>query len=317
MRRLTAPFLLIILAVVALGIAVYWFWIRQPDLGSAGANPEVVAAPASSTDGLRLPKKLGSVRFAVIGDMGRGDQTQIDTANQMARWHGLFDYDFVLMLGDNLYSNGSGAPEEYYNRFEKPYKTLLDAGVKFYAAVGNHDPANIYAYPPFNMGGNRYYTFEKDNVRFFALDTVKVDSTELSWIREQLEKSEADWKIAFYHHPLYTEGRYSFNAARLRRTLEPLFVRGGLDVGLSGHEHIYERTVPQHGVQYFTSGSGGALRKGDLKATPMTAAGFDLDTHFLLMEISGDTLYFQAVSRIGDTVDSGQFDRVKHHPQRK
>ncbi len=32
-----------------------------------------------------------------------------------------------------------------------------------------------------------------------------------------------------------------------------------------------------------------------------------------MIEISGDTLYFQTISRIGDTVDSGQFDRVKHN----
>ena len=82
---------------------------------------------------------------------------------------------------------------------------------------------------------------------------------------------------------------------------------------MNGHDHIYERVTPQHGVQYFTSGAGGALRKGDLHATATTAAGFDQDTHFMLIEISGDTLYFQAISRIGDTVDSGQFDRVKHN----
>ena len=309
LRKLTAP---IVVLVALLGVGAYWIWIREPNLGPPGSNPSVVAAPAPSTDGLRLPKKLGSVRFAVIGDMGRGDQAQMDTANQMARWREMFDYDFVLMLGDNLYSNGSGTPEEYDNRFEKPYKALLDQGVKFYAAVGNHDPANLFSYEPFHMDGNRYYTFEKDNVRFFALDTVTVDSTQLSWIREQLAKSGADWKIAFYHHPIYTSGRYGFTASRLRRVLEPVFVQGGLDVGLNGHDHIYERIIPEHGVQYFTSGSGGALRKGDLNASAITAAGFDQDTHFLLMEISGDTLYFQAISRIGDTVDSGQFDRVAH-----
>lgn len=310
LRKLTAP---ILVSVALLGFAAYWIWIRDPDLGPPGSNPAVVAAPTPSAEGLRLPKKLGSLRFAVIGDMGRGDETQTDTANQMARWHGEFDFDFVLMLGDNLYSNGSGAPEEYYNRFEKPYKDLLDKGVKFYAANGNHDPANIFTYEPFHMDGHRYYTFEKGSVRFFAVDTVTVDSTQLAWIREQLAKTGADWKIAFYHHPLYTSGRYGFTASRLRRILEPVFVQGGLDVGLNGHDHIYERITPQHGVQYFTSGSGGALRKGDLHASAITAAGFDQDTEFVMIEISGNTLYFQTVSRIGDTVDSGQFDRVQHN----
>ena len=206
----------ILLAV--LGVVAWWIWVRDPDLGPPGANPEVVAAPTSSTDGLRLPKKLGSLRFAVIGDMGRGDQTQIDTANQMVRWRTMFDYDFVLMLGDNIY-DPSGSPESFYNRFEVPYKPLLDAGIKFYAAVGNHDPANVYTYKPFNMDGHRYYTVEKNKVRFFAIDTVTTDRTQLAWIREQLAKSGADWKIAFYHHPLYTAGRYGLSASRLRRIL--------------------------------------------------------------------------------------------------
>lgn len=323
-RKLTAPIVVVVSALLltSLTIGAWWIWIRDPDLGPPGSNPAVVAAPTPSTDGLRLPKKRGSVRFAVIGDMGRGDQNQIDTANQMARWLGKFDYSFVLMLGDNLYSNGSGAPEEYYNRFEQPYKALLDKGITFYAAAGNHDPANIYDYKPFNMDGNRYYSFKKDGAvpigeekaEFFAIDTNRLDAAQLRWIPDRLAASKADWKIAFYHHPIYSSGRYAFQASRLRRTLEPLFVQGGLDVALSGHEHLYERSHPQNGVVYFTSGAGGALRKGDLTATATTAAGFDQDTHFLLMEISGDTLYFQAISRIGDTVDSGQFERVEHKP---
>ena len=68
--------------------------------------------------------------------------------------------------------------------------------------------------------------------------------------------------------------------------------------------------MPQRGIQYFISGGGGALRRDDIRDTALTAAGFDQDTHFLLMEISGDTLYFQAISRTGQTIDSGRFDRT-------
>ncbi len=295
---------------------------RRMDSAPVGANPVVIAPHTQSADGLRLPKKPGSLRFAVMGDMGRGDATQYDTAAQMATWRAKFDFSFVLMLGDNLYSNGSGAAEEYALRFERPYRSLLDAGVVFYATLGNHDPPDEWNYAPFHMDGHRYYSFTKTEgplpvdqrtVEFFAVDSVAVTTTELSWLRSALETSKADWRIAFYHHPLYSSGRYWLDARRRRITLEPVFMQGGLDVGLNGHEHIYERIVPQNGVQYFTSGAGGALRKGDLRRSSLTAAGFDQDTHFMLMEISGDTLYFQTISRTGDTVDSGQFDRVKHH----
>ena len=271
-------------------------------------------------DGLALPKKLGSLRFAVMGDVGRGDNAQYDTAAEMARWRQKFDFSFVLMLGDNMYAAGS--PEDYAVRFERPYKTLLDAGVKFYAANGNHDPVNILTYAPYNMNGNRYYWFKKEEgplgpiaqrtVRFFAIDTVDLDVEQMTWLRRYLGESDSDWEIAFYHHPLYTSGRYIGAATRLRRILEPVLVQYGVDMALAGHEHFYERMVPQQGIVHFISGAGGALRLRDIRPSTLMTKGFDTDTHFVLMEISGDELYFQAISRQGQTIDSGHFKRREH-----
>jgi Calcineurin-like phosphoesterase len=288
---------------------------------SADARPDDSAAihplPAGPS-GLALPKKLGSLRFAVMGDTGRGDRAQYDTANEMARWRETFDFSFVLMLGDNIYA--AGTPDNYAARFERPYKALIDAGVMFYAALGNHDPPGQWNYPLFHMNGNRYYSFTKkdgalpiaaEQIHFFALDTVNLDNDQVLWLRRELARSRADWKICFYHHPLYTSGRYRTAAFRLRTQLESIFLQYGVDVGLSGHEHFYERIVLRGGVQYFTSGAGGALRRNDISPSPVTAAGFDADTHFMLMEISGDTLYFQTISRTGQTVDSGALRQRK------
>ena len=282
----------------------------------APAGPIVSPIPPDAS-GLALPKSIGSLRFAVMGDVGRGDRAQYDTANEMARWRERFDFQFVLMLGDNIYS--SGTPEEYAARFERPYKALLDAGVVFYAVLGNHDPPDQQHYGPYNMHGDRYYTFTKDEgalktrqVQFFAIDTVTLDRGQLAWIDREMAASRADWKIAFYHHPLYTSGRYGVTALRIRHALEPLFVRNGVDVGLSGHEHFYERITLQQNIQYFTSGAGGALRLGDIRGSSISAAGFDKDTHFMLMEIADDELYFQAISRTGQTVDAGKLKRAVH-----
>jgi hypothetical protein len=98
----------------------------------------------------------------------------------------------------------------------------------------------------------------------------------------------------------------------MRRVLEPILVQYGADLALSGHEHFYERVVPQKGVVYFTSGAGGALRVNDIRPSSLTVKGFDTDTHFMLMEIAGDELYFQAISRKGQTIDSGRFKRREH-----
>lgn len=314
---------LIAVPVVLISTGLTWWWLAGRtgnDAQPAGAGQPIVEAANIDDDGLALPKKLGSLRFAVIGDVGRGDQRQYDTAAEMDRWRQRFDFSFVLMLGDNMYAGGT--PEDYVARFERPYKALLDAGVEFYAANGNHDPVNILTYEPYNMNGNRYYWFTKNEgplgpvgqrtVRFFAIDTVNLDRAQMAWLRRYMGETESDWEICFYHHPIYTSGRYRSSAARLRRTLEPVLVQFGADVALAGHEHFYERMIPQRGVLYFTSGAGGALRLGDIRPSTIMASGFDTDTHFMLMEISGDELYFQTISRTGQTVDSGRVKRLEH-----
>src|SRR5438046_9593783 len=78
---------------------------------------------------LRLPNKPGSVRFAAIGDAGRGDRFQYEVSAQMQAYRKVFPFDFVVMLGDNIYDGST--PEDYKQKFELPYNTFLDAGVKF------------------------------------------------------------------------------------------------------------------------------------------------------------------------------------------
>ena len=128
--------------------------------GALAQNP----APA-----LKLPLQPKSVRFAVIGDSGTGGKEQYEVGQQMAKFRGLFPFDFVIMLGDNMY--GGQGEADYKIKFEAPYKALLDGGVKFYAALGNHDEPNQRFYKPFNMGGKRYYSFNNGNAEFFALDS--------------------------------------------------------------------------------------------------------------------------------------------------
>ena len=76
------------------------------------------------------------------------------------------------------------------NKFERPYKPLLDAGVKFYASLGNHDAREQRYYKLFNMDGKLYYTFNpKANVRFFVLDSRSLDPEQLVWLRDELSRS--------------------------------------------------------------------------------------------------------------------------------
>jgi len=257
---------------------------------------------------LTLPLKAGSVRFAAIGDMGNGGKEQYAIAGQMVAYRGKFPFDFVLMLGDDLI--GGKEPIDYQNKFELPYKPLLDAGVKFYAVFGNHDISNERFYKLFNMNGQQYYSYTKSNIRFFALDSNYMTPQQLAWLEKELQNSGTDWKICYFHHPLYSSGSFHGSSVELRTLLEPLFIKYGVHVVFAGHEHIYERVKPQNGITYFTEGASGELRKGNLTKTALTAAGFDQDRTFMLVEIAGDELYFQTISRVGQTVDSGVIERV-------
>jgi predicted phosphodiesterase len=259
---------------------------------------------------LALPLKPDSVRFAVIGDMGTGGKPQYEVAGQMIGDRLKFPFEFVIMLGDNLYDDDGAGAGNYESRFELPYKALLDAGAKFYAILGNHDNPNQRFYKPFNMNGQQYYTYKKSNVRFFALDSNYMNPQQLSWLEKELQNSGSDWKICYVHHPLYSSAAFHGSSTELRGVLEPLFVKYGVQVVFAGHDHVYERVKPQNGICYFTEGASGSLRKGNLRKTALTAVGYDQDRSFMLVEIAGDELYFQTISRTGVTVDSGVIQRV-------
>ena len=256
---------------------------------------------------LGLPNGTDSLKFAVIGDFGTGKPASYEVAAQMAALREQFPFEMVLTTGDNILGDQDD-PSDLARKFERPFGPLLQAGVQFYAALGNHDGRTSHLYPPFNMNGQRYYTFRKKNIRFFVLDTNEVDEVQLAWIEEALRSSTADWKICSFHHPLYSGGVRHGPDVELRRILEPMFVRYGVDVVFSGHDHVYERLKPQKGVHYFVAGAGGQSERG-IKPTAATAASFDQDQTFMAVEVTGDRLYFQALSRAGATVDLGVIPR--------
>src|ERR1035437_1064295 len=259
---------------------------------------------------VKLPLIPNSVRFAIIGDSGTGDRPQYEVAQQMMTFRRDFPFDFVLMLGDNIY--GSKTAADFKRKFEDPYQSMRAAGVKFYASLGNHDHTAERLYKPFNMDGQRYYTFKKGNVQFFALDSNYMDPAQLEWLDRQLSGSDATWKICYFHHPLYSHGKFHGSDLDLRAQLEPMLPKYGVDVVLNGHEHVYERVNPQQGINYFVLGNSGELRPHNLNPSPDTAKGFDTDRTFGLIEIAGEDFNFQIVSRIGETVDSGVV-----HPRQK
>jgi predicted MPP superfamily phosphohydrolase len=271
------------------------------EIATVTTIPATPAAPPTP-----LPNAPDSLKFCVLGDFGTGSTAQYQLATQMAELHKSFPFEMCTLVGDNLY--GGQRPRDFQRKFEIPYKPLLDSNVKFYASLGNHDSREQRFYKLFNMDGKLYYSFKapKQDVRFFALETTYPVPEQIRWVEEELKKSDEKWKIAFFHHPLYSSAGRHGSDLQLRQALEPLFTKYNVNVVFAGHDHIYERIKPQNGIAHFVTGSGGQLRRGDGRR-PATFSDKIVDSSqvFLVAEISGDRMVFNAVNRAGTVVDSG------------
>ena len=300
MRRFLVSNFLVIALVTAIAVTPAPAQIRN------GNGTKAATSPVKLT----LPVKDGSLRFAAIGDTGTGTSKQHEVGEMMAQYRAAFPFEFVLMMGDNLY--GGESARDYEAKFAQPYKELLDNGVKFYASLGNHDQSLQINYEKFNMNGKEYYRIKKGNVAFYALNSNYMDKKQVAWLESELAKDTSEWKVCFFHHAPYSSAKKHGSATQLREVVEPLFVKYRVNVVLTGHDHIYERVKPQKGIHYFVSGAGGKLRTGDLReASSLTAKAYDRDMHFMLFEVTGDEMHFQAISRTGATIDSGVIVRPK------
>lgn len=279
---------------------------RQAIVSLAAITAGALVRPASVL-GVTPSSKT---RFAVVGDFGTGGSDEVAIAAGMLDFHRKSALDLVVAVGDNIYPNGSG---RYFNKhFEEPFSGLLKERVKFYAVLGNHDVEegrkDQVNYPLFNMGGSNYYSISRNNglVDFFMLDSTDLSTTQLGWIENSLRESKAIWKLAALHHPIYSSGKKHGSDIKVRKQLEPLFTHYRVQAVFSGHDHVYERTKPQQGIQYFITGAGGKCRRGDIDLkSDLRASSYDLDNSFMLIEADEKEMSFTSVNQAGETVDSG------------
>jgi Calcineurin-like phosphoesterase len=273
-----------------------------PDSPLAGQSEAPPRPPvrAGSDPLFALPGIPGSTVFALIGDSGSGDSAQKSVADEMLRYFTTAQrFGFVLMLGDNLYH------DDYQGEFSVPYQGLLERGVLFYAAIGNHDKELQQHYKPFHMTDRLYYAFTIGNARFVVLNSNHPgDDAQRTWLDSAFGNTGTKWRISFFHHPLYSSGDHARQGREIiRPALEPALVRNRVDVVFSGHEHLYERIAPQQGIRYFVSGGGGR-NLYDFHESAFDEAGSS-EHHFMVVEISGDQMFFQAITPQGRTIDCG------------
>ena len=292
------------LIILALSLALTATDVAQ----SQALAAKTKTAVSSKLSPVTLPNLDKSVKFAVFGDTGRGSTEQYALGRMMYHYRQTFPYDTVIMTGDNIY--GADKAEDMKKKFEDVYRPIIDQGVKFYASLGNHDTSNQRFYALFNMNGEEYFRFEKGNIAFYSLNSNYMDKRQLDWLTGKLAGDGTKWKIAFFHHPPFSSGGRHGSDEKMREALHPLFIKHGVDVVFTGHDHFYERVKPQDGITYFVAGAGGKVRAGDVKDnSPLTAVAYDRDLSFMLVEVVDDEMHFQVLTRTGATVDSGVIKR--------
>src|SRR4051812_26704363 len=268
----------------------------------AAAKAEVAARPMppGATSPLPMPQIRGGTVFGIMGDSGSGDEAQQAVAQAMLTYFTTARrFPFVLMLGDNLYD------DDYTNEFSVPYKPLLDRGVKFYAALGNHDRDLEIHFKPFNMNDVDRYSFDEGNARFAVLNSNHpADPLQIKWLDQVYADADTKWRIAFFHHPLYSSGKHAAEGRDvIRPALEPALVRNRVNVVFTGHEHLYERIKPQQGIAHFVSGGGGRYLY-DYKPSEFDEIGLS-EHHFMVAEIAGDRLFYEAITHGQELIDCG------------
>ncbi|MEB3181383.1 MAG: metallophosphoesterase [Nostocaceae cyanobacterium] len=262
----------------------------------------VSAEPSTPTP---TNKKDLLLRFVSLADTGTGSRGQYAVANSMTRYHHENPFDLVILAGDNIYNNGE--IKKIADVFERPYASLLQQGVKFQACLGNHDIRTDNGepqvrYPGFNMQG-RYYTFSRNTVQFFALDTNhNADyKNQIIWLEQELSRSKAHWKVVFGHHQIYSSGMYGINPP-LIKTLTPLFQKYRVQLYINGHEHNYERTRPIRGTTYLICGAGASTRP--VERSEWTEYSAD-KLSFAAYEVYPDRIEISAIGTNNPVFDKG------------
>lgn len=220
----------------------------------------------------------GDYEFWVIGDAGRSTNDQRAIMSSYLTYKGSRATNSWLLLGDNAYDHGT---EDEYQRamFENMFEEVL-VNTTIYPTPGNHDldkhgsrNSGIIDAPYFDVfdmptngeaggvasGIESYYSWDYGNVHFISLDSygtsVNTTGDMYKWLENDLKANSQRWKVAYCHHPPFSKGTHdseddsdSYGVLKaMRENFMPLLENYGVDLVLTGHSHVYERSYLSHG----------------------------------------------------------------------
>lgn len=276
------------------GWGASWAWVSSPwrlgvgEPATTSAYPQSIDPPAA--------------RLAVAGDVGTGGHAERATAAAMDDLEAGGEFDALLLLGDNVYPNGS--PELAKANVLDPFSAVLDGPTELVAALGNHDVLTGVGQPllrALRLPG-RWYQRRFGPVRVLVVDSTRADDADqFAWLGDRLnESTDATWTVVIQHHPPFSAGYHGSDAAS-QRYLVPLYEAAGVDLVLAGHDHDYQRTKPQNGVTYVVSGGAAKLRRTARQDFTAVAAS---TYHFVELAAYENRLDVRAVDHDGRVIDS-------------
>lgn len=258
--------------------------------------------------GFRTAPAPGSgepIRIIAFGDSGSGSTDQVTLLDQMMN----YEADMAIVAGDVAYE--SGTLQQFEDNYFAIYQPMLDR-IPFFPASGNHEYETDDAEPfrdvfvlPENGGPDgleRWYSYDWGDLHVAVLDTEVDFAAQAEWLREDLEKNELPWTIVLLHRPPYTAGDHGADL-EVRETFHPIFVEHEVDLVVTGHDHHYERVVPQQGVNYIVTGGGGRGVREKLSRNEYTAFAEPV-AHFVYLVIEDGALTAWAIDGTGQVFDS-------------
>jgi 3',5'-cyclic AMP phosphodiesterase CpdA len=260
----------------------------------ASLMPRLLLAPLFGLVALALPAGATVVTLVAAGDIADcgTDGLQPPVAQHTAALVEPTD-TLVLTLGDNAYP--VGAPREFAGCFHDTWGRFGD---RLRPAPGNHEYMTPGAAGYFDYFGERagpdrrgWYSFDVGDWHVISLNSMadaQPGSAQYDWLEADLAANAgALCALAVFHHPVFSSAPRG-NDPRMAAVFARLY-QAGVELVLSGHDHVYERFAPQdpqgrfdeRGVRSFTVGTGGA-RLYALRAARPNSEFRDNTTHGVL-----------------------------------